>query len=98
MASRLIYCDDTKPGITRSKIRGKWAYWSPEGERITDRDEIDRLNRIGLPPAYKDAWFCPRANGHIQAVGWDEKGRKQYRYHADFREAQDAAKYERCAA
>ncbi|GAA3250203.1 DNA topoisomerase IB [Sphingomonas yabuuchiae] len=49
-------------------------------------------------PAYKDAWFCPRANGHIQAVGWDEKGRKQYRYHADFREAQEAAKYERCAA
>ncbi|MCH8112571.1 MAG: hypothetical protein IH905_11560 [Proteobacteria bacterium] len=72
MASRLIYCEDTQPGITRSKIRGKWAYWSPEGERITDRDEIDRLNRIGLPPAYKDAWFCPRANGHIQAVGWDD--------------------------
>lgn len=98
MATRLIYCDDTRPGITRTKIRGKWAYWRPTGERVTDRDEIDRLNRIGLPPAYRDAWFCPRANGHIQAVGWDEKGRKQYRYHADFREAQDAAKYERCAA
>ncbi|MDR6145418.1 DNA topoisomerase-1 [Sphingomonas sp. SORGH_AS870] len=98
MATRLVFCDDSKPGITRTKVRGQWAYWSPKGERITDRDEIDRLNRIGLPPAYRDAWFCPRANGHIQAVGWDEKGRKQYRYHADFREAQEAAKYERCAA
>ncbi|WP_312489138.1 DNA topoisomerase IB [Sphingomonas sp.] len=98
MATRLVFCDDSKPGITRTKVRGAWAYWNAKGDRITDRDEIDRLNRIGLPPAYKDAWFCPRANGHIQAVGWDEKGRKQYRYHADFREAQEAAKYERCAA
>ncbi|OMJ33495.1 DNA topoisomerase [Sphingomonas sp. Sph1(2015)] len=98
MATRLVYCDDSKPGITRTKVRGKWIYWTTRGERITDTDEIDRLNRIGLPPAYRDAWFCPRANGHIQAVGWDEKGRKQYRYHADFREAQEAAKYERCAA
>jgi DNA topoisomerase-1 len=97
MAARLVYCDDSKPGITRTKVRNGWAYWDAKGERITDRDEIDRLNRVGLPPAYRDAWFCPRANGHIQAIGWDEKGRKQYRYHTDFREAQEAAKYERCA-
>jgi len=68
-----------------------------DGNRITDRDEIDRLNRIGLPPAYRDAWFCPDPNGHIQAIGWDEKGRKQYRYHVDFREARESAKYELCA-
>ncbi|WP_298090000.1 DNA topoisomerase IB [uncultured Sphingomonas sp.] len=97
MPTKLVYCDDTKPGITRKKVRGGWGYWNAKGERITDRDEIDRLNRIGLPPAYVDAWYCPRANGHVQAVGWDEKGRKQYRYHTDFREAQEAAKYERCA-
>ncbi|WP_287980442.1 DNA topoisomerase IB [Sphingomonas sp.] len=97
MPARIVYCDDSKPGITRKKVRNGWAYFGTDGSRITDRDEIDRLNRIGLPPAYANAWFCPKPNGHIQAVGWDEKGRKQYRYHTDFREAQEAAKYERCA-
>ncbi|WP_374944672.1 DNA topoisomerase IB [Sphingomonas sp.] len=97
MPDRIVYSDDQKPGITRRKLRGHWAYFSAAGERITDREEIDRLNAIGLPPAYTDAWFSPKANGHIQAVGWDEKGRKQYRYHTGFREAQETAKYERCA-
>jgi len=97
LPSRLVYSDDSKPGISRRKMRAGWGYWDASGTRITDRDEIDRLNAVGLPPAYSNAWFCPKPNGHIQAVGWDEKGRKQYRYHAGFREAQDAAKYERCA-
>ena len=97
MATRITYCDDSRPGITRKKVRNGWAYYTPGGDRITDRDEIDRLNAVGLPPAYRDAWYCPKRNGHIQAVGWDEKGRKQYRYHNDFREAQEAAKYEKCA-
>lgn len=97
MATRLRYCDDTKPGITRRMGKHGWSYWDAEGKRITDRDEIDRLNRIGLPPAYRDAWFCPWPNGHLQAVGWDEKGRKQYRYHTAFREAREAYKFERCA-
>jgi DNA topoisomerase-1 len=93
----IVYVDDHEPGITRKKVRHGWGYFDPQGQRITDRDEIDRLNRIGLPPAYRDAWFCPDPGGHIQAVGWDEKGRKQYRYHTSFREAQEAAKYDRCA-
>jgi DNA topoisomerase-1 len=96
VATRIIYCDDSDPGITRRKVRHGWGYWDADGARITDRDEIDRLNAIGLPPAYVDAWFCPHANGHIQAVGWDDKGRKQYRYHLDFRAKQEAAKYSRC--
>ena len=96
-AARLVYSDDGKPGITRRKVRGGWGYWDAKGERITDRDEIDRLNAIGLPPAYRDAWFSPKPNGHIQAIGWDDKGRKQYRYHPGFREAQETAKYDRCA-
>ncbi len=95
--ARIVYADDQQPGITRKKVRGGWGYWSPAGERITDRDEIDRLNAIGLPPAYANAWFCTKPNGHIQAIGWDEKGRKQYRYHADFRAAQEASKYDKCA-
>jgi DNA topoisomerase I len=93
----IVYVDDHERGITRRKVRHGWGYWDAQGHRITDRDEIDRLNKIGLPPAYRDAWFCPDPNGHIQAVGWDEKGRKQYRYHTGFREAQEAAKYDRCA-
>ena len=96
-SAKIVHSDDTKPGITRKKIRGHWAYYDAKGERITDRDEIDRLNAIGLPPAYKDAWFCPKPNGHIQATGYDEKGRKQYRYHVGFREQQEAAKYEKTA-
>ncbi len=94
---RIVYCDDQRPGITRRKVRHGWGYWDAEGRRITDRDEIERLDAVGLPPAYRDAWYCPRPNGHIQAIGWDEKGRKQYRYHPEFREAQEAGKYERCA-
>jgi DNA topoisomerase-1 len=96
--TRLVYCDDSQPGITRKKVRHGWGYWDADGKRITDREEIDRLNAVGLPPAYKNAWFSPKQHGHIQAVGWDDKGRKQYRYHADFRSNREAAKYDRCAA
>lgn len=94
----LTYVDRQAPGITRKKMRHGWGYWDTDGNRITDRDEIDRLNRIGLPPAYVEAWFCADPCGHIQATGVDERGRLQYRYHTGFREAQEAAKYDRCAA
>ncbi|MCW4463242.1 DNA topoisomerase IB [Sphingomonas sp. BT-65] len=98
MKRGLRYCDDSRPGITRRKVRHGWGYWDAEGKRITDRDEIDRLNAVGLPPAYTDAWYCPHPNGHLQATGIDDRGRKQYRYHPEFRAAQEAAKYDRCAA
>lgn len=94
---KICYVDDALPGITRKKKGRYWQYFDARGARITDRDEIDRLNAIGLPPAYRDAWFCPSADGHIQAIGYDDKGRKQYRYHADFRAQQESAKYDRCA-
>jgi DNA topoisomerase I len=95
--TRLRHSDDKKPGITRQKAGNGWGYYHPDGSRITDREEIDRLNRIALPPAYTDAWFCPYPNGHIQATGIDARGRKQYRYHPDFRAQQEADKYERTA-
>lgn len=91
------YVDDQMPGISRRKVRHGWGYWDAEGKRITDRGEIDRLNAVGMPPAYTDVWFCSSPDGHIQATGYDARGRKQYRYHTGFREAQEAAKYERCA-
>jgi DNA topoisomerase-1 len=95
--SHLNFVDDQLPGITRRRFGRAWGYFTADGQRITDRDEIDRLNAVGLPPAYGNAWFCPDPNGHIQAIGWDERGRKQYRYHTDFRAAQEAAKYDRCS-
>src|SRR6476619_3261268 len=70
------------------------AYFDAKATRVTDREEIDRLNAIALPPAYSDAWFCVDPNGHLQATGIDARGRKQYRYHADYRAKRDNAKYE----
>jgi DNA topoisomerase I len=93
----IVYVDPEMPGISRKKVRNGWGYWDAKGNRITDREEIDRLNKIALPPAYVDAWFCPSPHGHIQAIGYDAKGRKQYRYHTGFRAQQEAAKYDRCA-
>lgn len=94
----LVHVDDTVPGIRRMKRGRGWCYWDADGQRITDRDEIERLNRIALPPAYADAWFCPHPHGHIQATGIDAKGRKQYRYHGEFRTAREAEKFDGCAA
>ncbi len=93
----LKHSNDNNPGITRQRIGRGWAYFDPDGNRITDRDEIDRLNTIALPPAYVDAWFCTDSNGHIQATGKDARGRKQYRYHPDYRARADASKYDGCA-
>lgn len=90
----LRHSSDTEPGINRKRMGRYWAYFDPEGKRVTDRAEIDRLNAVGLPPAYTDAWFCADPNGHLQATGIDARGRKQYRYHPDFRAKRDATKYE----
>ncbi len=92
----LRYTDLDAPGINRKRIGRAWAYFDVHGKRITNRGEIDRLNAIGLPPAYTQAWFNPDPDGHIQAVGIDDRRRRQYRYHADFRAAQEADKYEGC--
>ena len=92
----LRFTDLSSPGITRKRIGRAWGYFDAEGKRITNRDEIERLNAIGLPPAYSDAWFCPQPHGHIQAVGVDARGRRQYRYHPDFRARREADKYKGC--
>ena len=93
----LVYVDDTVPGITRRLLRGKWAYFAADGSRITDRDEIDRLNAIALPPAYGHAWFAPSPDAHILATGIDARGRKQYRYHPEFRTGREVEKFDACA-
>jgi DNA topoisomerase-1 len=90
----LRHSSDTEPGITRKRQGRYWAYFDADGNRITDREEIDRLNAVGLPPAYENAWFCADPNGHLQATGIDARGRKQYRYHTEFRAKRESAKYE----
>jgi DNA topoisomerase-1 len=94
----LRFVDDGSPGISRRRKGRYWQYFDADGNRITDRDEIDRLNAIGMPPAYRDCWFCADPDGHLQAIGFDARGRKQYRYHPDFRAHRDDAKFDRLAA
>ncbi|APV42441.1 DNA topoisomerase [Pseudomonas frederiksbergensis] len=95
LPSDLHYVDDTQPGITRKKPRGKFCYFDPSGQRITDQDEINRINALAVPPAYTDVWICADPRGHLQATGRDARGRKQYRYHPRWREVRDADKYSR---
>ena len=94
--TKLIYVDDDLPGITRKRSGKGWSYYDPEGRLITEAAERKRLNAIALPPAYVDAWFCPADNGHILATGVDAKGRKQYRYHPDFRSHREGEKFDGC--
>src|SRR4051794_25961361 len=77
----LVYSSDERPGITRT-MRGKSAaYLDPRGKPVRDRQTLKRINSLVIPPAWRDVWICTDARGHIQAVGRDERGRKQYRYH-----------------
>lgn len=95
----LSYASDHDPGITRKPARGHgFNYASPDGRPITDEATLDRIRALAIPPAWTDVWICPKANGHIQAVGRDQKGRKQYRYHARWRAARDENKYDRLIA
>ncbi|EPL15996.1 DNA topoisomerase IB [Pseudomonas sp. CF161] len=91
----LHYVDDSQPGIRRKKLRGKFCYFDADGQRLKDTDEIKRINALAVPPAYSDVWICADPRGHLQATGRDARGRKQYRYHARWREVRDADKYSR---
>jgi DNA topoisomerase-1 len=90
----LVYVSTDEPGIGRRRAGKGFAYWGPDQKLIDDPDEIRRIRALAAPPAWRDVWICPRANGHIQAVGYDERGRKQYLYHARFRELCEEAKFD----
>ncbi len=92
-AAHLHYVTDSKPGIRREAEEGGWAFFMPDGTRITDEKTIARIRKMAIPPAYTDVWICKDPNGHLQAVGRDARGRKQYRYHPRWREIRDEAKY-----
>ncbi len=90
---KLRYVHDDKPGLTRDAMKEGFRYRDPDGTVITDDDEIARIRKLAIPPAYRDVWICPDPDGHLQASGRDARGRKQYRYHARWREVRDDAKY-----
>ena len=94
-AAGLVYVSGEEPGITRKRSGTGWRYIDSKGRTIKDYWEKKRIDKIAVPPAYKDVWICSDANGQIQATGRDDRGRKQYRYHAKWTEARDGAKYER---
>lgn len=94
-AAGLRYVSDTQPGIRRKRAGRSFTYLGPDGSRIREPRELQRLRALAIPPAWTEVWICPSANGHIQATGRDIKGRKQYRYHPRWREVQDETKYDR---
>jgi DNA topoisomerase-1 len=83
------------PGILRRRAGRGFTYISPAGRRITAERTLERIRAIVIPPAWTDVWICPDPNGHIQAVGNDARGRRQYRYHPAFRARRDRAKFDR---
>ena len=97
-AAGLRYVSDEGPGIRRKRAGSGFTYLGPDGKRITDPAVLRRVKHLAIPPAWTDVWICPNPNGHIQATGRDARGRKQYLYHARWREVRDAAKYERLVA
>ncbi|HVZ29117.1 MAG TPA: DNA topoisomerase IB [Asticcacaulis sp.] len=92
-ASGLRYVSDLKPGFTRRRYGKAFVFFDTDGQRIRDEAEIIRIRKLAIPPAYKNVWICPYPNGHIQATAFDAKGRKQYRYHTDWRAVRDSAKF-----
>jgi len=91
----LRYVTDSAPGITRKRAGRGWRYEAPDGTPIRDKEVLARIRSLVIPPAWTHVWICPSANGHIQATGIDDRGRKQYRYHPRWREVRDEDKYER---
>jgi DNA topoisomerase-1 len=91
----LVYVTDDKPGITRLRRGESFFYRKPDGKTLGDEEQLARIRKLAIPPAYSDVWICPSPRGHLQATGRDARGRKQYRYHADWRMARDETKFER---
>jgi DNA topoisomerase-1 len=94
----LRYMIPNGPGIRRVAAGEAFRYIGPDDKPIEDEETLSRIKSLVIPPAWSSVWICPRANGHIQAVGWDAKGRKQYRYHPAYRAARDLVKFDRMQA
>jgi DNA topoisomerase-1 len=94
----LRHSTDAQPGIRRRRVGRGFSYLGPDGERISDRATLDRIRALAIPPAWTDVWICRLPNGHLQATGRDARGRKQHRYHPDFRAHREASKFDRLVA
>ncbi|WP_225585038.1 DNA topoisomerase IB [Acidovorax sp. ACV01] len=95
----LVYVTPAMPGLTRVRNGAKaFRYRQPDGQWLQDPDEITRIQRLAIPPAYSDVWICPLPNGHLQATGLDARGRRQYRYHPQWRKQRDEGKFEHLQA
>lgn len=97
MPEGLVYVTDAMPGIRRLRAGRGFRYLAPDGTHIDRGPERERLERLGVPPAYERVWMCPLPNGHLQATGLDQRARKQYRYHADWAAHRGRTKYDRLA-
>ncbi len=93
----LEYVTDDEPGIQRKRVGRHFSYIGLDGQPIRDPDHLKRLRSLAIPPAWTEVWICPNPNGHIQATARDAKGRKQYRYHPDWRAVRDETKFTRMA-
>jgi len=91
----LRYVTDASPGIRRRGVGRGFSYLSPAGRTIRDAKLLKRIRGLVIPPAWTDVWICPDRRGHIQVTGRDAKGRKQYRYHSEYRKVRDETKFER---
>jgi len=94
-AAGLRYVTDASPGIQRKRVGKHFSYIGLDGKPIHDPDKLQRIKKLGIPPAWTNVWISPNEQGHIQATGRDAKGRKQYRYHPRWREVRDETKYDR---
>ena len=93
--SRLSYVSDTEPGYTRQRRGKRFVYLDRRGRAIRDDRVLARIRSLAIPPAYTDVWICRSPHGHVQATARDARGRKQYRYHPDWKAWRDATKFER---
>ena len=91
---RLRRVDCSEPGIRRIRRGRGFSFQEEDGTPIDDAETIERINELAIPPAWKEVWICPFPNGHIQATGLDDAGRKQYRYHDAWRTKMDREKHE----
>lgn len=92
--AKLHYVSDKENGITRNK-RGKNYTYAYNGKAIIDKDQLDRIRKLAIPPSWKEVWICFRPDGHIQATGMDLNNRKQYRYHSDWNSLRTQTKFHR---
>ncbi|MBI2708146.1 MAG: DNA topoisomerase IB [Actinobacteria bacterium] len=91
---RLRRSNPNAPGIRRRRVGRGFTYHRADGEKVTDPEVLARIAALAIPPAWTDVWICPWANGHIQAMGTDARGRRQYRYHDVWRIRRDAEKFD----